>query len=215
MKVIVLASQKGGVGKTTLAAHLAIAATLDGAKCVLTDTDPQASLVAWWNKREAETPTYQETMIKDLPETIEALKKAGFDYLFIDTPPTTSAAARAVFSFADYVLIPTKPSPHDLGAIGQTIDIVEEAGRKYGFVITQAKGNSRLTHQAGAALVEHGETSLTIIHDRVDFASSMIGGGSVLESDPKGRSAEEIKTLWLFVKARVSDKAKERKRASA
>lgn len=54
MKVIVLASQKGGVGKTTLAAHLAIAATKGGGKCVLTDTDPQGSLVAWWNKREAE-----------------------------------------------------------------------------------------------------------------------------------------------------------------
>lgn len=210
MKVIVLASQKGGVGKTTLAAHLAIAATKGGGKCVLTDTDPQGSLVAWWNKREAETPAYQETMIKDLPQTIEALKKAGFDYFFIDTPPATTPAMRTVFNYADYVLIPTKPSPHDLGAIGQTIDIVTEAGRKYGFVITQAKSNSRLTLQSVQALIEHGETSPAIIHDRVDFAGSMIGGGSVLESDPKGRSAEEIQTLWLFVKARISDKAKGR-----
>jgi hypothetical protein len=75
-------------------------------------------------------------------------------------------------------------------------------------VITQAKSNSRLTLQAVQALIEHGETSPAIIHDRVDFAGSMIGGGSVLESDPKGRSAEEIQTLWLFVKARISDKAK-------
>lgn len=204
MKIIVLASQKGGVGKTTLAAHLAIAATLDGAKVVLTDTDPQASLANWWNKREAETPAFQNTTIKDLPQAITALTATGFNYLFIDTPPAITESISEVLKIADYVLIPTRPSPHDLGAIGRTIDIVAKTGIKYGFVVTQAKANARLTLQAVQALLAHGETSPAVIHDRVDFASSMIGGGSVIDSDPKGRSTDEIKTLWQFVKGRIS-----------
>jgi len=124
MKTIVLASQKGGVGKTTLTAHLAISAQMDGAKAVLTDTDPQGSLAAWWNHREAETPAFQIVALKDMEQTISALEKAGYDYLFIDTPPVHSPVIKTIFGFADYVLIPTRPSPHDLGAIGQTIDIV-------------------------------------------------------------------------------------------
>lgn len=207
MKTIVLASQKGGVGKTTLTAHLAIAAQMDGAKAVLTDTDPQGSLAAWWNNRETETPAFQTMALKDMEQTISALKKTGYDYLFIDTPPVHSPVIKTIFNFADYVLIPTRPSPHDLGAIGQTIDIVIEAGKKFAFVVTQAKTNSRLTLQAIQSLVKFGETSPAVIHDRVDFAGSMIGGGSVLDSDPKGRSAEEIRTLWQFVKGRLSENA--------
>jgi chromosome partitioning protein len=222
MKTIVLASQKGGVGKTTLTAHLAIAAQMDGGKAVLTDTDPQGSLATWWNNRETETPDFQETALKDMDKTILALEKAGYDYFFIDTPPVHSSVIKTIFSFADYVLIPTRPSPHDLGAIGQTIDIVTEAGLKFAFVVTQAKTNSRLTLQAIQSLVQFGETSPVVVHDRVDFAGSMIGGGSVLDSDPSGRSADEIRTLWQFIKGRISEsantpkgeKAKQRKGAA-
>lgn len=215
MKTIVLASQKGGVGKTTLTAHLAIAAQMDGGRAVLTDTDPQGSLATWWNSRETETPAFQETALKDMDKTISALEKAGYDYFFIDTPPVHSPVIKTIFSFADYVLIPTRPSPHDLGAIGQTIDIVTEAGRKFAFVVTQAKTNSRLTLQAIQSLVQFGETSPVVVHDRVDFAGSMIGGGSVLDRDPSGRSADEIRTLWQFVKGRISENANSLKSENA
>ena len=87
MKTIVLANQKGGVGKTTLTAHLAVAAQRagDGA-CVLIDTDPQASLAAWWNGRQAETPVFAPVALKELTGKLEALKQAGYAYVFIDTP---------------------------------------------------------------------------------------------------------------------------------
>jgi len=81
MKIIVLASQKGGVGKTTLAAHIAVAAEQSGdGPCVLIDTDPQASLAAWWNGREAQTPAFAPVTLKELSDKLEALGKAGYAY---------------------------------------------------------------------------------------------------------------------------------------
>ena len=79
MKVLVLASQKGGAGKTTIAAHVGVAAELDGAgPVVLIDTDPQGSLSAWWNSREAETPALASATLAELPEKLAALATAGF-----------------------------------------------------------------------------------------------------------------------------------------
>ena len=213
MKTIVLASQKGGVGKSTLAAHLAVAAEKAGdGPCVLIDTDPQASLSEWWNGRAAEGPAFAHASLKELPEKLGALAKANFAYAFIDTPPAIADSIRAVVGLADLVLIPTRPSPHDLRAVGRTVDLVAEAGSPFAFAVTQAKPNSRLTVQAVAALSEHGVVAPAIVADRVDFAASMIDGRTVLELDPRGRSASEIGELWLFVKTRLSEKQKTRKK---
>lgn len=211
MKIIVLASQKGGAGKSTLAAHLAVAAERDMAgPCVLLDTDPQASLSAWWNGREAEIPAFAPTTLKELPAKLEALAQAGYAYAIIDTPPAITESIRAVVALADLVLIPTRPSPHDLRAVGSTVELAVNAGRPFAFAVTQAKPNTKLTVQAVAALSEHGVVAPAIVHDRVDYAASMIDGRTVLETDPRGRSAGEIIELWEFVKARVNDSKKAR-----
>ena len=212
MKTIVLASQKGGAGKTTLAAHLAVAAVKAGdGPCVLLDTDPQASLAAWWNGRTDETPAFAPATLKELSAKLKALGAAGFAYAFIDTPPAITEAIQAVVAQADFVLIPTRPSPHDLRAVGRTVELAVAAGRSFAFTVTQAKPNSRLTVQAMAALSEHGVVASTVVHDRVDYAASMIDGRTVLEMDPRGRSAGEVAELWQFVKARMNESTKTRK----
>ena len=211
MKTIVLASQKGGAGKTTLAAHLAVMAERTGdGPCVLIDTDPQASLAAWWNGREAEAPAFAPTTLKELSGKLEALAKAKFRFAIIDTPPAITEAIQAVVSLADFVLIPTRPSPHDLRAVGSTVALASGSGRPFAFALTQAKANSRLTVQAMAALSEHGVVAPSIIHDRVDFASSMIDGRTVMEIDQRGRSSLEIGALWTFVRARITGSKKTR-----
>ena len=213
MKTIVLANQKGGVGKTTLAAHIAVAAERAGdGPCVLIDTDPQASLAAWWNGRVAATPAFAPMTLKELAGKLEALGQAGYTYAFIDTPPAITESIRAVVAQADFVLIPTRPSPHDLRAVGSTVELALGAQRPFAFAVTQAKPNSRLTVQAMAALSEHGVVSPAIVHDRVDYAASMIDGRTVLEIDPKGRSAAEMAELWAFVKARMHVGKKARKK---
>jgi chromosome partitioning protein len=211
MKTIVFASQKGGAGKTTLAAHLAVIAEKTGeGPCVLIDTDPQGSLAAWWNGREEETPQFAPVTLQDLPAKLKALDQAGFTYAFVDTPPAITESIRAVVEQADFVLIPTRPSPHDLRAVGRTVELAAEAGRPFAFAVTQAKPNTRLTVQAVTALSEHGVVASAIMHDRVDYAASMIDGRTVVEIDPRGRSAAEVIELWIFVKERMQESTKTR-----
>ena len=213
MKVLVLASQKGGAGKTTIAAHVGVAAELDGAgPVVLLDTDPQGSLSAWWNSREAGTPALASATLAELPEKLAALAQAGFKLAVIDTPPAITEAIRDVVKLADLVLIPTRPSPHDLRAVGSTVDIAQEAARPFAFAVTQAKPTARLTVQAVAALSSHGAVAPAIVHDRVDYAASMVDGRTVQETDPKGRSAEEIRQLFAFVQERMHAKKKSTKK---
>ncbi|MBR8361562.1 AAA family ATPase (plasmid) [Enterobacter kobei] len=213
MKTLVLASQKGGAGKTTLAAHLAVAAELAGAgPAVLIDTDPQGSLSAWWNSREANAPALAEAKLAELPAKLVALAEAGFKLAVIDTPPAITAAIRDVVKLADLVLIPTRPSPHDLRAVGSTVDIAQEAARPFAFAVTQAKPTARLTVQAVAALSAHGPVAPAIVHDRVDYAGSMVDGRTVQETDAKSRSAEEIAQLLSFVLERMHEGKKTRKK---
>ena len=212
MHVIVLASQKGGAGKTTLAAHVAVAAEAAGdGPAVLIDTDPQGSLTQWWNARAGETPALAHSTIAALAEKLTALKGAGFKLAVIDTPPAITAAIRSVVDSADLVIIPARPSPHDLRAVGSTVDIIQAAGRPFIFAVTQAKPNTRLTVQAVAALSAFGAVAPAIIHDRIDWAASMIDGRTVTETDTKGRSATEARDLWAFIKTRITPITKARK----
>jgi chromosome partitioning protein len=216
MRAIVLASQKGWSGKTTLTGHLAIAAELAAhGSAVLIDTDPQGSLAAWWNVRKAESPAFAAATIAELKGKLDGLSAAGYDLAFVDTPPAIAHAIKAVIALADLVLIPTRPSPHDLRAVGSTVELVQAQDKPFIFVMTQAKHNTNLTVQAMAALSAHGAVAPAIIHDRVDYAASMIDGRTVQETDPKGRSAAEIAELWKFVQERLhgSTKARKEKRA--
>ena len=94
--------------------------------------------------------------------------------------------------------------------MGRTVELAVQAQRPFAFAVTQAKPNSRLTVQAMAALSAHGVVAPAIIHDRVDFAASMIDGRTVIEIDPRGRSAGEVAELWEFVKARMNESTKAR-----
>ena len=215
MKTLVIASQKGGAGKTTIAAHIAVAAELaEAGPVVLIDTDPQGSLSDWWNTREAKTPALATATLAELPAKLQALQAAGVALAVIDTPPAITEAIRDVVKQADFVLIPTRPSPHDLRAVGQTVDIAREAKKPFAFCVTQAKPTARLTVQAVAALSAHGVVAPSIVHDRVDYAASMVDGRTVVEIDAKGRSSAEIKELLSFVQAQMHEKKKAKKKES-
>jgi chromosome partitioning protein len=200
MKVISLCAQKGGVGKTTLAGHLAVQAEAVGAGPVaLVDTDPQGSLAHWWNAREAELPVFASASIADLPEHIDALRKAGVRLVIIDTPPAITESIRAVIQASDLVLIPTRPSPHDLRAVGATVDLVEAAGKPMVFIVNGAAHRARIAGEAAIVLSQHGTVAPVQVHQRTDFAASMIDGRTVQELDSKGASAAEVAALWKYV----------------
>ena len=204
MRTLVLASQKGGVGKTTLAGHLAVMAESKGAGPVaLIDTDPQGSLSSWWNERQAETPAFASVDIASLADHLSLLEKAGVNLAIIDTPPAVTETIRKVLAVADMVLIPTRPSPHDLRAVGSTVELVEAVGKRMVFVINGAAQRARITGEAAIALSQHGTVAPVTLYQRTDFAASMIDGRTAQEIDPGSRSAGEVEALWNYVSTQL------------
>ena len=204
MRVLAMASQKGGSGKTTLSGHLAVQAQLSGAgPVVLIDIDPQGSLSDWWNEREDEYPAFAQTTVGRLAADLEVLRQQGFRLAVIDTPPAITMAIQSVIQVAELIVIPTRPSPHDLRAVGATVDLCERAGKPLLFVVNAAAPKARITTEATLALSQHGTVAPMTIHQRTDFAASMIDGRTVMEVDPAGRSAQEIAALWTYVSDRL------------
>ena len=199
-----LASQKGGSGKTTLSGHLAVQAQRAGAgPVVLIDIDPQGSLADWWNEREAEFPAFAQTTVARLAADLQVLRQQGFRLAVIDTPPAITMAIQSVISVAELIVVPTRPSPHDLRAVGATVDMCERAGKPLIFVVNAATPKAKITAEAAVALSQHGTVAPITLHHRTDFAASMIDGRTVMEIDPKGRSAQEVSTLWNYISDRL------------
>ena len=200
MRVLTIASQKGGTGKTTLAAHLAVEAARAGAGPVaVVDTDPQGSLAAWWNSRVAETPLFAAMNIIQIHAHLTRLEEQGINLVVIDTPPQLIDTIETANTVADFVLIPARPSPHDLRAVAVLVDMVEQAGKPFCFVVNGATPRSTIATDALRALAEHGKVAPVTVHHRVDFAVSMIDGRTVGELSPQSRSAQEITSLWKYV----------------
>jgi chromosome partitioning protein len=204
MRTLVVANQKGGVGKTTLAGHLGVIAEHSkNGPVALIDTDPQASLSSWWNEREAETPIFASVSIAQLADHLKELERCGVKLAIIDTPPAVTKTIRVVLAVADLVLIPTRPSPHDLRAVASTVEMVEKAGKPMIFIINGAAARARITGEAAVALSQYGTVAPVTIYQRTDFAASMIDGRTVHEIDPKSKSSIEIIELWKYVNKRL------------
>ncbi|MBN8830462.1 MAG: ParA family protein, partial [Sphingomonadales bacterium] len=204
MRILALASQKGGSGKTTLSGHLAVQAQRAGAgPVVLIDIDPQGSLADWWNERTDEFPAFAQTTVARLASDLELLRAQGFKLAVIDTPPAITMAIQTVIGVAELIVVPTRPSPHDLRAVGATVDLCERAGKPLIFVVNAATPKARITSEAAIALSQHGTVAPITIHHRTDFASSMIDGRTVMDFAPEGRSAKEIEALWTYVADRL------------
>ena len=205
LRVLALASQKGGSGKTTLSGHLAVQAQRAGAgPVVLIDIDPQGSLSDWWNEREAEFPAFAQTTVARLASDLAVLRQQGFKLAVIDTPPAITMAIQSVISVAELIVVPTRPSPHDLRAVGKTVLMCEAAGLRPFFVINGAAQRARITTEAAIALSEFGAVCPVVLYQRTDFASSMTDGRTAQEFDSQSRSAGEIQRLWEYLVAQMN-----------
>jgi chromosome partitioning protein len=206
--VVVVSSQKGGSGKTTISAHLAVQAGLAGdGPAVLVDSDPQGSLTEWWRARKDDALALATVRPDELAADPAELRRRRAAVTIIDTPPALTTAIEQVIALADLVIIPARPSPHDLRAVGGTIDITRKAGKPFLFVVNGATPRANITAETIAALSEHGPVAPVILYQRIEYASSMTGGLTVMETGPNGRSAHEIAQLWKFVHARIGFRA--------
>ena len=150
-----------------------------------------------------------ETTIGQLSTKLDALAAEGYELCVIDTPPAATASIGAVIAAADLVLIPVRPSPADLWAVGATIEIARKEEKPFAFVLSQATRGATLVTQAMAALSEHGRVA-AVIHSRVSFAGVLTDGRTVMDHEPKGQAAKEIAGLWDFVRDRIHDSKKDR-----
>lgn len=204
MQVIVLASRKGGAGKTTLTSHLAVEAERAGAgRVALADTDPQGGLAAWFNARAAQTPYFVDVG-QGLASAIKACRSGGVDVLIIDTPPSVTETISSVIAFASLVVVPVRPSPNDLRAVGGTVELVARAKKPLVFVVNQVTPRARITAEAAIALSQHGTVAPSMLASRVDFATSMTDGRTAGELDASSRSAGEVAALWSYLSFRLN-----------
>jgi len=188
---------------------LAVQAERTGAGlAALVDADPQGSLAEWWNARAAPTPLFVQTSMADLPGDVGRLRDLGIKLLIIDTPPALTTTVADVIRLSDLVVIPSRPSPHDLRSIGATVELVEHLGQPLIFVLNGAAPRARITTEAISILSQHGMLAPVIVHQRVDFATSMIDGRTVMELPGGSRSAKEIGELWGYLNGRLSGSAR-------
>ena len=122
----------------------------------------------------------------------------------IDTPPAVTQTIAHVVQRADLVVVPTRPSPHDLRAVDPTVDIADSLNKSLVFVVNSATPRARITSETAVALSQHGVVAPVTLHHRVDFAASMIDGRTVGDIQPEVRSAQEVSQLWLFLRGRLA-----------
>jgi chromosome partitioning protein len=206
MKVIGLLSRKGGVGKTTIAVHLAVLAQQAGQRTLLIDLDPQGSAASWWRAREAQTPALVETQPAELRDILDAARVDGIDLVVVDTRPSVEADVTHVAALADLVLIPTRPAIFDLRAILGTLDVAKGAARRSLIVLNACPpargmtGEASVVTDARRALTAFGVPVAPVaITSRAAFIAAPVTGLTAGESEPDGKAAKEIRALWRIV----------------
>jgi chromosome partitioning protein len=215
--IITIAQQKGGAGKTTLAAQLAAAFAQDDLSVATLDADPQGSLSLWYAARSASLG--ERNTIIHAPVQGWRLKKeaeryaAECDIVIIDSPPHAESEATIAIREASLVLIPMQPSPMDLWACRPTIKTVQEEGSQALIVMNRVAPRTKLT---GAILDRLGELDVksakTMLGSRVGYASSMMEGKGVVETE--SASSEAAKEIRALVKEILKHEAVKLKKAA-
>lgn len=209
MTVIAVLNQKGGAGKTTIATHLARAFQLDGADVLLVDSDPQGSARDWAAVREDQPVT---VIGIDRPTIERDLKAIGSkEIVIIDGAPRANELAVSAIKAADIVLIPVQPSPYDIWAANDLVDLVRarievtDGKLKAAFVISRAIKNTKLGSEVEEALVGYELPILDArITQRVGYPTTAASGTTVLDTESDGEAAKEVRALLESVKRLIN-----------
>lgn len=199
--IIGVLNQKGGVGKTTISINLAACFAKKGLKTLLVDADPQGSSLAWSSARDAD-PLFpvigmaKPSLHKDLPAVA-----ADYDITVIDGAPRVNDLGRAAILASDLVIIPVQPSPFDVWATDETVQLVTEAqqfkeGIQAVFTINRKIVNTAIGRDVLGAFTDYPFPVLQAsLGQRVIFAESAARGLAVVEVDAKSDAAKEVESL--------------------
>jgi len=207
MRTAAIISQKGGAGKTTLAIHLAAAASAAGLVALVVDTDPQATACTWHAWRGDADPDVIDCAAHTLlPKKLQQVAALGAELAVIDTPPHADIMAREACKAADLLLIPCRPRAFDLDAVRTTAELAA-ASKKPAFLIFMAgPPRAPLVYQEASELVERFglKVAPVILPERAAFHHSVGAGKTASEIDPHGKAAEDIAALWAWVCQQVN-----------
>ena len=206
MRVVAVLNQKGGAGKTTIATHLARAWQLAGRDVLLVDSDPQGSARDWAAVR-GDQPV--PVVGIDRPTIDRDLKSVAVkDVVVIDGAPQASDLAVSAIKAATFILIPVQPSPYDIWATADLVELVKQRievtdGKlKAAFVVSRAIKNTRIGGEVTEALTDYGLPILDArITQRVSYPSTAASGTTVMDEDPDGDAAREIRRLMKEIDA--------------
>jgi chromosome partitioning protein len=196
-KIVTIAQQKGGAGKTTIAIQLAVTWAARGHRVAMLDVDPQGSVSAWFSMR-ATPPT--RLVATDVPGwklsgEIDR-RRDDADILVIDTPPHAETDARVAIRAASLVLVPLQPSPMDLWATRPTLDLVRREKGRALMVLNRLPSRGRLADTIRQMIADENlPMAQATLGNRSAFAASMLEGKGVVETQPKGTAATEIRAL--------------------
>jgi chromosome partitioning protein len=199
-QVITIAQQKGGAGKTTLAAHLALAWASTRRVAVI-DIDPQGSLAAWFRLRRERAdmlgPGFEVAAITGWRVPAEVERQArSHDVVLIDSAPHAETEARLAVRASSLVLVPVQPSPMDVWATRATLELARQERVPALIVMNRVPSRANLTQAMAAKLAELGApVARTQVGNRVALASALAEGQGILEADPDSRAAAEISAL--------------------
>ncbi len=213
MNVITLASRKGGVGKSTLTAHLAGFAHLVGYRAMVVDADPQGSLTLWHSMRANHLRYEDDLALQNAKQGINRILASAqlnrYSWVFIDTAPTTWLVVQEAIRAATLVLIPVRPGFFDLAAVRETVSTARDLGKPYAVVINAApvKREDKEAPAVAQSRTQFDALSIPVwsgqISQRAGFVGSLAAGASAAEIDGDSNCKAEIARLWSAVERSV------------
>ncbi len=210
MKVIAVAQQKGGVGKSTLAILLAGEAARDGLTAFILELDKQGTASLWEDRRGSETPP-QVVRVESraLAKCLRALREKNADLAILDLPGAHSPAITPAIKAADLVLIPARANEIDIAASAETLAAAHRLDKAYAYVLTfTEQGGAKDAKEARKALEEAGHpVACGEIARRQVFVDAVARGKTAFEIEPKGKGAAEVAALWAWIKTQLEVKA--------
>lgn len=200
LHVVAIVAEKGGVGKTTLALSLAVAAVQAGRKVAVLDLDPQATAAQWTDRRTPEFPWVVATPATRLKAAIENAQGQGVDFLVIDTPPHAGTDAVEAARLADLVLVPMEPHLYSLETLPKLGSMLKLAGDvPASFVVSKSSVQGKEAQDAAAYIAGQGfDVCPVTLHLRAAHRHAGNVGQTAQEYDPKGKAAEEAQQIYMY-----------------
>lgn len=205
MRVITVANQKGGVGKTAVAVHLAVEAERNGMKVTVLELDKQGTASEWNEKRGGQLVNRIDATALD--QMLRVLQGVQVDLVIIDMPGSHSSAVNVAVKASDFVLIPARPTTVDISASAETLSVIHRLRKDYAYLLTFVEPTQVKRADEARAALEEGEHPVCrqYVFRRQTYIDALTSGKVAAELEPKGKAEGEIREVWKWLAGKLED----------